>query len=277
VLNILKNIKLMFFALSAFFLFSCCTGKENSEALVKPDAKTEKSQKATSRKYNGFEVIREFPHDVEAYTQGLFYLNGFLYESTGHHGKSSIRKIDFQTGEVLKKKKIGIQYFGEGICHSNGKIYMLTWQSNKGFVFDLETFDKLDNFEYKTEGWGIETLNDELIISDGTHQLHFLNKNTFAETGVLDAKYNNAEVRQLNELELVGEKLYANIYMYDAIAKIDVNSGKVEDIYDFSPLRQELNDIQASEAFNGIAYIPESNTFIVTGKYWDKYFEIKFN
>ncbi len=272
----MKNIKLIVFSLSVFLLFSCCAGKEHDKPAPQKE-KTTKVIQPTNNKYNGFEVIREFPHDIEAYTQGLFYLDGILYESTGQYGKSSIRKIDLQTGEILKKEKIGLRYFGEGICHSDGKIYMLTWQSNKGFVLDLETFDKIEEFEYKTEGWGIESLNDELIISDGTSRLHFLKKNNFTEAGIIEATYNNSKVQRLNELELVGEKLYANIYMYDAIAKIDVNSGKVEDIYDFSPLRQRLDNVIAAEAFNGIAYIPLSDTYIVTGKYWDKYFEIKFN
>lgn len=222
------------------------------------------------------EIIREFPHDIKAYTQGLFYRDGYLFESTGQYGESSLRKIDLQTGAVLKQIDLEDKYFGEGICYADQNIYMLTWKNHKGFVFDYKTFEKKSEFSYYTEGWGLETKGEHLIMSDGSNYLRFIKKSDFSETNTLAIKYHDSSLNLLNELELVGDTLYANIYMYDAIGKIDINSGNTLDVIDCSALRKQLGDIDASEAFNGIAYIPETQTFIVTGKYWDKYFEVRF-
>jgi glutaminyl-peptide cyclotransferase len=260
-----------------FMAEGCGKSETGSPKKSEQQAQSQEQPKPVKPVMTKLEVIREFSHDPEAYTQGLFYQDGFLYESTGHKGQSSLRKIDFQTGEVLKKVDIDDKYFSEGICLSEGKIHMLTWQSEKGFIFDFETFKQIGDFSYKGEGWGLECRGNELIKTDGTNMIKFLNKETFAETAELPVHYHADNLNLLNELELVGDTLFANIYMYDAIAKIDIFSGNIMEIIDCSELRRKItNPAGKREAFNGIAYIPETGNFILTGKYWDKYFEVKF-
>ena len=237
----------------------------------------EKPQKPTSEiKFLVPKVIREFPHDVNAYTQGLFYRDGFLYESTGQYGQSSLRKVDFQNGDIIKQIDIDGMYFSEGICYYDNNIYMLTWKSRKGFIFDFASFEKKGEFSYYTEGWGLESYKNNLVISDGSNYLRFIDNKEFKQKEAIRVQYHNSSMNYLNELELVDNTLYANIYMHDAIAMIDITNGEITNIIDCSQLRKRLDNIDRAEAFNGIAFVKETNTFILTGKNWDKYFEVAF-
>ena len=228
-----------------------------------------------------YEIINSFPHDTKAYTQGLEYYDGFLYETTGRRGQSSLRKVDIKTGKVLQKIDLDKQYFGEGMTIFNNKIYWLTWQAKKGFVYNLDTFKKEKEFTYNNskEGWGLTHNGSELIKSDGTHKIWFLDPETLKEKKSIQAYTNKYAVGDLNELELVNGKLYANKYQKNTITIIDPNTGIVEGLVDLRPLEKEMKKTQKlvyqDEVLNGIAYDAENNRLFVTGKNWGKLFEIE--
>lgn len=227
-----------------------------------------------------YEVIRTFPHDPKAYTQGLLYQDGYMYEGTGQYGESSIRKIDLKTGKILSELSIDNQLFGEGITIYQDKIYQITWRSRKGFTYDLKTFTLESTFEYNSEGWGITTAGDHLIMSDGSNKLYHItpsNFNIMKETEVYD---HQGEVTQLNELEYVDGLVWANVWLTDRIIAIDPETGAVVKEIDMSGLltaneKSRLND--KDDVLNGIAYNPEKKTFYVTGKRWPRLFEIKIH
>lgn len=228
-----------------------------------------------------FKIINEFPHDTKAYTQGLEYYDGFLYETTGRRGQSTLRKVEIKTGKVLQKVDLDQQYFGEGMTIFNNKIYWLTWQGKKGFVYNLDTFKQEREFRYKNskEGWGLTHNGSELMKSDGTHKIWFLDPETLKEKRFIQAYTNDRAVDNLNELELVNGKLYANKYQKNTVTIIDPNTGIVEGLVDFRPLEKEMqktqNLIPQDEVLNGIAYDAENDRLFVTGKNWGKLFEIK--
>jgi len=230
---------------------------------------------ANSKTQLSLKIIRSMQHDPEAYTQGLFVDGDILFESTGQYGFSSLRKVDINTGTILAKESIGIQYFGEGITLLNDKIYMLTWQSEKGFIFDKNSLKKIGEFSYKGEGWGIASDDSMLYMSDGSNIIKLLDPTNFQVTNMITVTYNGSPLNMLNELEIVGDSIYANIYTYDAIAIIDKNSGNVLQVLDAGELRKKIGNIQNAEVLNGIAYNPKNKRFILTGKNWDKYFEVE--
>lgn len=225
-----------------------------------------------------YEVVKEYAHDPKAYTQGLIYQDGFMYEGTGQFGESSIRKIDMSDGDVLSVLNIDSQLFGEGITIWGNKIYQITWRSRKGFVYDLATFSLESSFEYNSEGWGITTVNNELIMSDGTNKLYHIAPSTFNILGETEVYDNNGPVPQLNELEYVDGLVWANVWLTDRIVAIDPSTGVVKYELDLSGIlspaeRAKLDD--QDDVLNGIAWNPEKRTFYVTGKRWPKMFEIK--
>ncbi|WP_372793566.1 glutaminyl-peptide cyclotransferase [Lutibacter sp.] len=228
-----------------------------------------------------YKIINTFPHDKEAYTQGLEFYNGFLYEGTGRKGTSSIRKVDLKTGEVLQQKDIDAQYFGEGITIFNNKLHQLTWQSGIGFVYNLETFEKEKDFKYtkSREGWGLTNNGEKLIKTDGTERIWFLNPETLAEENYIEAYTNKQKVEKLNELEYINGKIYANIWQKNSILIVNAISGKVEGVADLSGLKTEISKIQKleeqDEVLNGIAFDKENNRIFVTGKHWSKLYEIE--
>ncbi|MGB9701812.1 MAG: glutaminyl-peptide cyclotransferase [Candidatus Kapaibacteriota bacterium] len=224
-----------------------------------------------------YPVIKKiYPHDEKAYTQGMYYKNGYLYESTGLYGESTLRKNDILTGNSLKRINLLPIYFGEGITIYNDKIYQLTWTNKKGFVYDMNSFQKIGEFVYPTEGWGITSDGKSLIVSDGTNFLTFYNPVTFEITKTISVQFQNQSVMNLNELEFVDGKIYANVYMTDKIAIINSENGNVEQWIDISSLRMQLDDPSAAEVSNGIAFNPETKTFYLTGKYWSNLFEVVF-
>ncbi|MYM65226.1 glutaminyl-peptide cyclotransferase [Pseudoduganella sp. FT55W] len=223
-----------------------------------------------------FKVVRSYPHDTQAFTEGLLYRDGVLYESTGLNGKSSIRKVDLATGKILQSKDIPPQYFGEGLTAWGDTLIGLTWQTQTGFVFDLKTFEFKSQFAYPGEGWGLTQNGKELIMSDGTATLRFLDPKTFLEVRRVKVTADGIAVDQLNELEVVEGEIYANIWHTNTIARIDPATGKILGWIDFSKLYPEAGKGQNGEnVMNGIAYDAEKKRLFVTGKLWPKIYEVK--
>ncbi|WP_317168314.1 glutaminyl-peptide cyclotransferase [Pelagihabitans pacificus] len=228
-----------------------------------------------------YEILNEYPHDNRAYTQGLEFHNGVLYESTGKKDRSSLRKVDYNTGEVLQQVDMDGTVFGEGITIFNDKIYMLTWQSGLGFIYNLNDLKKLDNFQYgeSKEGWGLTNNGEKLIKSDGTEKIWFLNPETLVEEGYIETVTNKSIFNRANELEYVDGKIYANVYQRPSVMIIDAISGAIEGVVNFSGLDKKVSKhagwSSTENVLNGIAYHPERKTFFVTGKDWDKLFEVK--
>lgn len=222
-----------------------------------------------------YRVINTYPHDIDAYTQGLFFHKGQLIESTGQKGSSSLRRVDYRTGKVLQSVNLDRQYFGEGATYYNGEIYQLTWTSRKGFVYDPETFTLKRSFDYITQGWGLTTKGDTLIMSDGSNILYFLEPRSFSELKRIEVYDNNGPVTQLNELELINGMVFANIYQTDKVAIINPYSGKVEAEVDFSGLLSDTDKHRNIDVLNGIAWDSEGERLFVTGKNWPKLFHVK--
>lgn len=222
------------------------------------------------------EIVRSYPHDAQAYTQGLFFHDGFLYESTGLEGASSLRKVEIETGEVLQRTDLPADLFGEGVTLSKGRIVGLTWLSGTGFVYDLETLERTAEFAYPGEGWGLTDDGERLIMSDGTAELRRLDRDSLQELSRVPVTHAGKPVGLLNELEFIDGEVYANILGSDLIVRINPQSGKVASVIDLRMLRGELGaDAANAEVLNGIAYDEETGRLFVTGKFWPKLFEIK--
>jgi glutamine cyclotransferase len=222
----------------------------------------------------GFSVVRSFPHDRQAFTQGLIYRNGFLYEGTGLNDRSGIRQVKLETGEVLKVQPLGGQYFGEGITEWKGSLIQLTWRSEIGFVYDIATFQQTKTFHYSGEGWGLTHDGTRLIMSDGSPQLRFLDPVTFKETGRVTVRDADGPVADLNELEYIDGEVFANVWQTDRIARISPRDGRVTGWIDLGGLLPPAERL-ADAVLNGIAYDAAAKRLFVTGKLWPKLFEIK--
>ena len=234
------------------------------------------SVRADSVPTYGYEVVRTYPHDALAFTQGLFFLNGYLYESTGLEGRSSVRKVRLQDGAVLQKHDLPRQYFGEGIVSWKDRIIGLTYRSQTGFVYDLTTFKPLRQFKYRGEGWGLTHDGQRLIMSDGTAELRFWDPETLQETGRLQVTDRGRPVAYLNELEWVKGEILANVWQTDLIARIDPRSGRVTGWIDLTGLLPASDRIAGyTDVLNGIAYDAAADRLFVTGKRWPKLFEIR--
>jgi len=224
----------------------------------------------------GYKVVRVYPHDRTAFTEGLFYLNGFLYESTGEPGRSGIRREKLETGELLQWKSLPAQYFGEGIVNWKDRIFELTWQSHIGFVYDLSTFTPFASFTYPGEGWALTADDHRLIMSDGTPVLRFIDPETVKEIGRVTVTDEGRPVQNLNELEYVKGEVLANIWRTNKIARIDPKTGKVTGWIDLTGLMPGLPPPdQTDSVLNGIAYDAQHDRLFVTGKMWPSLFEIK--
>ncbi|EAR00378.1 glutaminyl-peptide cyclotransferase [Maribacter sp. HTCC2170] len=223
-----------------------------------------------------YEIINEYPHDIKAYTQGLEFHDGILYESTGKKGRSSLRKVDYNTGKVLAQIDLENTQFGEGITIMNGKIYQLTWQNGIGFIYDLTDFKKIDSFQYgqSKEGWGLCHDGEKIFKSDGTEKIWFLNPDTLAEEGFIQTVTNKSVFNMANELEYIDGKIYANVYQKPSMMIIDALSGAIEGVINFGGLKEKVTKHADLDVLNGVAYHPERKTFFVTGKNWDKMFEV---
>jgi glutamine cyclotransferase len=222
-----------------------------------------------------YRIINEYPHDPGAYTQGLVYENGLLYEGTGIWGQSTLRKGVLETGEILQSYSLPEAYFGEGITIWEDRIIQLTWKAGRGFVYDREGFDLLDSFEYATEGWGITHDGANLIMSDGTATLHIWDPETFQEVGQVQVQDPQGPVFWLNELEYVQGKIYAHVYQTDRVAMIEPETGQVTGWIDLGGLLEGTELLQPVDVLNGMAYDAENDRLFVTGKWWPKLFEIE--
>tara|TARA_R110001599_G_scaffold58001_1_gene159659 strand:- start:2261 stop:3301 length:1041 start_codon:yes stop_codon:yes gene_type:complete len=228
-----------------------------------------------------YKLINTYPHDKTSYTQGLEFYNGFLYETTGQKGKSVLRKIELKTGKILQEAKLDSKYFGEGMTIFNNKIFWLTWKARKGFVYDLETFEQKNEFSYtwSSEGWGLTNDGTHLIKSDGSDKIWFLNPTTLKEEKSIQVYTNKYSLKELNEIEYINGKIYANKWQQNSIVIIDAKTGIVEGVANLSGLKKEIEKIQTlanqDEVLNGIAFDKETGRIFVTGKHWGKLFEIK--
>jgi glutamine cyclotransferase len=221
-----------------------------------------------------YKVVHTYPHDRNAFTEGLLYHQGFLYESTGLEGHSAIRKVKLETGEVVQERTLP-DLFGEGIVILGGKLYELTWKSKLGFIYDLTTFKLLSRFTYESEGWALTTDGKRLIMSDGTYILRFRDPVTFAETGQLEVRDRGSRVENLNELEYVEGEIYANVWGTEKLVRISPKDGHVLGWIDLSGLLTPADRRPNTDVLNGIAYDATKKRLFVTGKYWPKLFEIK--
>ena len=222
----------------------------------------------------GYHIVKIYPHDRAAFTQGLVFLDGIFYEGTGLNGRSSIRKVKLESGEVLKIQNLDAQYFGEGIAVVGDELIQLTWQSGIGFVYDKNTFERKRTFTYTGEGWGLTYDGTRLIMSDGTPSIRFLDPKTLKETGRLEVKDGRLPVDDINELEMVKGELFANIWSSDRIARIDPKTGQVIGWIDLTGILDPRDRVNI-DVLNGIAYDAAGDRLFVTGKQWPKVFEIK--
>ena len=226
-----------------------------------------------------YEIVNIYPHDIEAYTQGLEFDGEDLYESTGLNGKSTLRKVNYKTGEIIENKKLDNAFFGEGITLINDKIIQLTWKSLKGFVYRKTNLEMIKSFPYfdSKEGWGLCNDGNKLYKSDGSENIWILNPNDFKEESRIQVVTNKSALRKINELEWVSGKIYANTYQFqkDVVVIINPVTGSVDGVIDFSGLKEKVKQHTKLNVLNGIAYHKKRKTFFVTGKNWNKMFEVK--
>jgi len=222
-----------------------------------------------------YKIKHSWPHDRRAYTQGLIFLDGVLWESTGQYGESSLRKVELKTGKVIKQISVPRNYFAEGMTIFHNKVYQLTWQEQKGFIYDPDTFQKQGEFSYTGEGWGLTHDGESLIMSDGTDKIRFLDASTFRTTRTIRVTDRGEPVHELNELEYISGEIYANIYQTDRIARIDPKTGKILGWIDLTGLLAVKDRTGGEDVLNGIAYDVKGKRLFVTGKMWPKLFEIE--
>jgi len=255
----IKILYAVFVELSAMVLIFGCSESKSSKA---PAAYT-------------YQVVNTYPHEPNAFTQGLVFEDGFLYEGTGLNGRSTLRKVQLQTGKILKIHKLTTKFFGEGITIYKDRIIQLTLKSNVGFVYDKDSFELLQQFDYPTEGWGITYEGKRLIMSDGSSTLYFLDPETLKQTGYIKVRDNNGPVSGLNELEYVKGQIFANVWPTERIAIIAPRTGQVIGWIHMDGLLNGKNSVQFVDVLNGIAYDVAGDRLFVTGKFWPKLFEIK--
>ncbi len=220
------------------------------------------------------QVVKEYVHDETSFTQGLFFLDGQMYESTGQYGESTFRKVDLATGKALKKFDFDRKYFVEGSVELNGKIYILTWTNKVAFVYDAKTLAYKSTWSYPREGWGLTSDGKSLIASDGSSRIYFLDEN-FKQTKVLNVKLNGRPLRMLNELEWIDGKIWANVYLTDLIVIINPSDGNVEATVDCGGLLPKSLRDANTDVLNGIAYNPKDRKIYLTGKCWKRLYEVK--
>jgi len=224
-----------------------------------------------------YEVVKEYPHDTKAYTQGLVWIPGGFYESTGQYGESQLRKVNLADGKALKTVDVDEKYFAEGLALFDGKLFQLTWENQVGFIYDAATFKKVGEFSYGGQGWGLATDGRSLILSDGTHQVRFLDPKTFKVQRTIEVFIDNdptMKLINLNELEFIKGEIWANVWQTDTIVRIDPKDGKLLGEIDMSGIYKEaIGD--PDNVLNGIAYDDKGDRIFVTGKRWSKLFDIK--
>lgn len=221
------------------------------------------------------EITASRPHDPGAFTQGLVYADGVLYESVGLYGESALRRVDPATGAVLAERRLDKNLFGEGLAVVGDRLVQLTWKAGRGFVYDRETFERVGEFRYHGEGWGLTYDGERLILSDGSDVLRFLDPDDYRETGRLAVRDRGRPVTSLNELEYIAGEIWANLWRSDLIARIDPHSGEVTGVVDARSLRDEIPIVYRLDVLNGIAHDPATGRIFLTGKRWPRVFEIR--
>jgi glutamine cyclotransferase len=221
-----------------------------------------------------YDIVATYPHDPKAFTQGLVYTDGILYETTGREGESWLRKVDLATGAVLQQHDIADEFFGEGMVIWGDQIITLTWRGEKGFIFDKATFAQKGEWTYEGEGWGLTADDTQIFMSDGTAQIRKINPETLQETGRIDVKMNGKPVDKLNELEFVKGEIWANVFETDRVARIDPATGEVKGVIYLGGLLKP-EERRKTDVLNGIAWDKAGDRIFVTGKYWPKLFEIR--
>ena len=224
-----------------------------------------------------YEIVNTYPHDITSYTQGLEFHGDTLYESIGQYGKSKLRKVDLESGEVLKEVKLDDQYFAEGLTVLGDKLYQLTWQEGEGFIYDLDTFERTGTFGYNQseEGWGLCNNGEKIFKSDGTEKIWILDPETLSEQSYIQPTTHKSVSSKFNELEWVDGKIYANTYQYPSVAIINPENGAIEGVINFKGLSEKVTQHDKLDVLNGIAYNPDTDRLYITGKNWDKIFEVK--
>lgn len=257
--------RLLCLALITLLVVACASGTTTGVASQAPVA-------VPSLDYS---IVRSYPHDPDAFTQGLLFHDGVFYESTGRNGFSSVRKVKVETGEVLQQVDVPNEFFAEGLALTGSRLVQLTWQAQKGFTYDLNTFAKQGEWAYPGEGWGLTTDGNRLIMSDGTPELRFLDAQTLQETGRVTVRDAGQPVRDLNELEMIGDSVFANIWMTSRIVRIDPKTGNVTAHLDLDRIRPTAAPGKPIDVLNGIAWDPVTKRLWITGKLWPTMYEIK--
>ena len=226
-----------------------------------------------------YELLNTYPHDITSYTQGLEFYKGVLYESTGQYGESKLRALDYKNDAILNNVNLSRSYFGEGLTVLNDKIYQLTWKEGRGLIYDVNTFETLGSFNYgqSKEGWGLCNDGRQLYKTDGSENIWILNAQTLEEERFVQAYTNKGRLTNLNELEWVEGKIYANRYQKNGVAIINPINGAIEAVLDFKDLKNKVTNHPGLDVLNGMAYNPDTKTLFVTGKRWDKLFEVRIN
>lgn len=254
-------ISIMFLGISGAFLFLSCPGNEETGS-AEPEILT-------------CRIVNSYPHDADAFTQGLVYEDGYIYEGTGINGRSALRKVELETGRVVLSKKLSDRYFGEGIVIRGDNIIQLTWTSDIGFVYDKATFERKRSFRYPWQGWGLTYDGKNLIMSNGKSNLYYLDPETYKIIGEIAVYDGNKSVVGLNELEYIDGLVYANVWPTDTVVIIDMVSGRVTGKVDLSGLIERQGIRDPEKVPNGIAYDNENKRLFVTGKFWPELFEIE--
>ncbi len=223
----------------------------------------------------GYKIVATHPHDSGAYTQGLFWHEGALYESTGEYGRSTLRRVEPETGTTTHSVALDDRYFAEGSALLDGRIYQLTWMEGKCFVYDMATFEPTGEFTYKGEGWGLATDGERLYMSDGTANITVRNPATFAVERTIVVRREGRPVDMINEMEWIDGRLWANVYLTNEIVIIDPSDGRVEGVVDFTGIASNLVVTYSTDVMNGIAHDAATGRIFVTGKRWDKLFEVQ--
>lgn len=272
-------------ALCVLLCLNACKNRTETSDTTAPADSSSNSTASSAPAVISYQIVNEFPHDPAAFTEGLQFVDGYLYESTGQYGKSDLRKTDLKTGKVLQQHKLDNRYFGEGIAVLNGKIYQLTYREKTGFIYDKATLKQLGTFSFSAnEGWGMTTDGTHLVYSDGSDIIYFIDPATFKEVKHISVTDQYGKVSNINELEFINGSIYANQWQANNILKIDPATGKVIGQADLQSLRSRTgipepdpNNENAPEVMNGIAYDAQNNRIFITGKNWPKLIEIKLD
>jgi glutamine cyclotransferase len=251
------------------------SGSQSQPPRTVPEQPIPAATSSGSAKQILYDVVNSYPHDSRAFLQGLVWHEGGFYESTGQYGRSTLRRVEFPSGKVVKSVSLDSSIFAEGLALVGDRLVQLTWQTQRGFVYDRETFKLIREFTYNTEGWGLAYDGKNLILSDGSDSLTFINPETFEPVRKLAVKWNGRPVTEINELEFIEGEVWANIWHRDQIIRIDPATGNVNSYLDMKGILPPDERRDPEAVLNGIAYDPAEKRIFISGKLWPKIFEIK--